>query len=61
MNEGIICPMKLPKVLDEIIVDLSMRGQVFNLLIRLKKCVNAIKVPLWLHLATNIVLVEFQV
>jgi hypothetical protein len=48
-------------MLDEIIVELSMCGRVLNLSIHLKECLNAPGVPLWLHLAINNVIEEFQV
>jgi hypothetical protein len=46
--------------LDEIVLQLGMRGQVFNFEICLKKCLDEIGIPLEPHSATNIVKKEFQ-
>jgi hypothetical protein len=56
-----ICPVKLPMVLHEIFVQLSVRGRVFNLPVCLKKCLDAIGVPFRPHSAANIVKEKFQV
>jgi hypothetical protein len=56
-----ICPVKLPMVLHEIGVQLSVRGRVFNLPICLKKCLDAIGVPFRPHSAANIFKEKFQV
>jgi hypothetical protein len=48
-------------VLKEILVKLPMGAKVFNLKVRLKKCLDSIWISCWLHTVTNIVVEELQV
>jgi hypothetical protein len=57
-DEEITLP--LPMVLDEIVLQLGLRGRLFNFEIYSKKCLDEIGVPLGPHSATNIVKKEFQ-
>jgi hypothetical protein len=52
--------MKLPMVLDEIVLQLRMLVRIFNIEICLKKSLAMIGVPIWPHSATNVVKEEFQ-
>ena len=53
--------MQLPTVLNEIIMKLDMRGTVFDLLVGLNKCLDAVGISCWFHTATNIVIEQLQV
>jgi hypothetical protein len=53
--------MQLPVLLNEIVLKLSMRARVFNLPLRLKKCLDTIWISYWLNNTTNIVVEESQV
>jgi hypothetical protein len=53
------CPVKLPMVLYEILVELSVRGRVLGLLICPKKCLDVIGVPFRHRSPTNIVKEKF--
>jgi hypothetical protein len=54
MTRASLCPMKLPMVLDKIVLQLRMCGRVFNLEICLKKILDAIGVLIGPWYAQNV-------
>lgn len=52
--------MALPKVLNKILLKLAVDGDVLNLPVCLKECLNAIWIFSWLHTATDIIVEELQ-
>lgn len=60
-RSGKLIAIQLPVVVNEILLKLLVRARGFNLMVGLKKCLDAIWISSWLHMATNIVKEELQV